>query len=235
MIDNNLDELHNLLKANGTITASKDLTEYNWSTRGHRYRTPDDVLIPVSLSCTVTRTEVYPMSAQNIFAEFVSRRQAEKIVSNTANKVMYPKPIVVWEDPYYLMLIGDAYTTSLVAGVLTYLRKPYKLDFSYTELAGVGTGSLSITAITNASYFLSRSRLTYVDSGGTPVTYKAGEKILKVAGYNTISYSDEPIVVGYPWGYTNTPDFPAHLHDMFVDLAVSLFLEEAKFKLIPKN
>lgn len=233
-IDQNIDEIHDLIKPNGLLTASKDLTEYNWSTRGHRYRTPDDILIPISLPCTVTRTEVYPMTGQVLFADWMSRRQAQRLISHSSDKVMYPKPIAVWEDPYYIMLIGDAYTTSLTAGLLTYLRKPYKLDHSYTELSGTSTGNLTISAITAATYFLAKSRFTYVDPNGVPAIFKPGDKVYKRAGSDTLTYIDEPIKVGYPWGYTDTPDFPAYLHETIVDMAVSMFLDEAKFKLVSK-
>jgi hypothetical protein len=234
-IDQNIDELHDLIKPNGLLTASKDLTEYNWSSRGHRYRTPDDILIPISLPCTVTRTEVYPMANQPLFADWMSRRQAQKLISNTSDKVMYPKPIAVWEDPYYIMLIGDAYTTVLTAGLLTYLRKPYKLDHGYSEIAGTSTGNVTITAITTGEYFLAKSRFTYVDPAGVPAIFKPGDKVLKVAGSNTLTFIDEPIIVGYPWGYTNKPDFPAYIHEGLVDIAVSMFLDESKFKLVSKS
>lgn len=235
VIDENIDELHNLIKPNGLLSSSKDLTEYNWSIRGHRYRTPDDILIPISLSCTVSREEVYPMTGQVLFADWMTRRQAERLVSNSSDKVMYPKPIAVWEDPYYIMLIGDAYTTSLVTGLLTYLRKPYKLDHNYTELTGTSTGNLTISAITAGSYFLAKSRFTYVDPSGVPAVFKPGDKVYKRSGSDTLTYIDEQIKVGYPWGYTDTPDLAPQTHDSLVDLAVSLFLEEAKFKLISKN
>jgi hypothetical protein len=234
-IDQNLDELRNLIIHDGVLSATKNLVEYNWSNRGNRYRIPDDVLVPISLPCTVSRNEVYPMVSQTIFAQWASRLEAQRLVSNTSDKVMYPRPLAVFEDKYYIMLIGDAYTTALTAGLLTYLRKPYKVDFSYIELSATGIGNLSITAITNNSYFLSKANLTYVDSTGTPTTYKPGDKVLKVTGYNTITYLDEPIVVGYPWGQTDTLDFPEFMHEGIVDLAVSLFLDEAKFKLIPKS
>jgi hypothetical protein len=234
-IDANIDELHNLIVPDGILSAVKDLSEYNWSTRGHRYRVPEDVLIPISLACTITRTEVYVMCNQQVFAEWMSRLQAQRLVSHSVDKVMYPKPVVVWEDPYYLMLIGDAYTTVLTAGNLTYLRKPYKLDFDYSELAGVGTANLDITSLATGSYFLAKANLTYVNSAGVPTRFKPGDKVIKVAGYNDITYLDEPIVIGKPWGSTDTPDFPAFLHETLLDLAVSLFLDEAKFKLVPKS
>lgn len=234
-IDMNVDELHMLIKANGEMSSEKYLSEYNWSTRGHRYRAPDDVLLPISLSCTVTRSEIYPMSAQVVFADWMSRRQAERIVSNTSDKVMYPKPIAVWENPYYIMVIVDAYTTSVTAGFLNYLKKPFKLDFSYAELEAVGNGNLDITSITNNTDFLTKSNITYVNAGGSPTVYKAGEKVTKQTGYNTITYLDEHIIVGYPWGYTDKPEFPEYLHDSLVELAVTAFLDEAKFRLIPQK
>lgn len=234
-IDANMDELHTLITADGSLSSVKNTTEYNWSTRGHRYRVPSDVLIPISITCDVTRTEIYPQTSQRLFTDWVSRRQAEKLISTTSNKVMYVKPISVWEDPYYIMIIGDAYTTAITGLYLTYLRKPYKLDFNYAELTGVGTGNLDITAITNGTYFLTKSNMTYVDSLGTPTTYKAGDKVLKVTGYNTVTYVDELLIVGYPWGSTDTPDLPSYLHEPILDTAVSMFLDEAKLKLITKN
>jgi hypothetical protein len=233
-IDANIDELRNLIVTDGVLLYPKTLTEYNWSTRGNRYRVPDDVLIPISLPCTVTRTEIYPMTSQSIFAEWMSRRQAQKLISNSVDKVMYPKPIIVWEDPYYIMLIGDAYTTTLTAGNLTYLRRPYKLDFSYTELSYYTT--LDITVIPNNSYFLTKSRLTYVNEWGVQTIFRPGSKVQKINGYQSCTQAGEwPIAVGYPWGLTDTPDFPAYLHDSIVDMAVSLFLDEAKLRLIPKT
>jgi hypothetical protein len=234
-IEQNIDELRFLIIPDGALTASKNLAEYNWSGRGNRYRTPDDVFIPLSLPCTVSRNEVYPMVSQTLFAQWASRIEAQRLISNTADKVMYPRPLAVFEDPYYIMLIGDAYTTSLTAGLLTYMRKPYKLDFSYTELSATGTGNLTITAITDNTYFLAKARFTYVNSTGTPTIFKPGDKVQKVSGYNTITYADEPIIVGYPWGMSDSLDFPEYMHPGILDLAVSLFLDEAKFKLIPKS
>lgn len=234
-IDQNYDELRYLIIPHGTLTASKNLAEYNWSGRGSRYKMPDNVLIPISLPCTVTRSEVYAMSGQTIFAQWASRQEAQRLISNTADKVMFPRPIAVIEDNFYLMLIGDAYTSSLVAGLLTYLRKPYKVDYSYVELTTGSTYGLDITAITINSYFLTKSNITYVNSTGTPTVYKPGDKIMKVSGYNLVYYIDEPIIVGYPWGLSDTLDFPDYTHEAILDLSVSFFLEEAKFKLVTKS
>jgi hypothetical protein len=234
-IDLNGDELKDLISVDGVLSAQKDLTQYNWSTRGHRYRTPDDILIPISISCSVSRTEVYSMTNQTLFADWVSRLQAQRLVSHSGDKVMYPRPVAVWEDPYYIMLIGDAYTTTIIPGNLVYLRKPYKLSFEYSELDGVGTGNLDIFAISNGSYFLAKSNILYVNSTGVPTTFRTGSKVQKIAGYNTITYIDEQLKIGTPWGYTDVPDLPDYLHDELVEKAVSLFVDEAKFKLIKKS
>jgi len=239
MIDSNYDELSKLIIKSDTLSSKRDLAEYNWTGRGDRYRVPDDVLIPISLACVVTRTDVYPMSDQKEFAQWMSRRQAEKLIKHTADKVMYPKPIALWEDPYYIILIGDAYVTELTAGSLLYVRKPFILSYNYKELeAASATGDLSISDITDDTYFLMMAYGNYVDADGVDTVYVPGDKVKKIASYNTITYNatyEETLKVGYPWGETNTPDFPDYLHDTLLEVAVGLFLDQAKLKLIEKS
>lgn len=234
MIDQNYDELSKLIIKSSTLTTERTLTGFNWGARGKKYRAPDNVLIPISLSCTLSRNEVYPMTSQNIFTKWVSRKQAERLISSSTDKVLHPQPVSFWEDPYYLYLIGDAYTTSITAGVLTFIRKPYKLNFDYAELTGVEDNDLNINVIQDGTYFLAKSYCTYVDGSGTPANYEPGSKVLKVAGHATVqSLNTETVNVGYPWGNTDTFDFPDYLHEQLVEIAVSLFLE-AKLKLVQK-
>lgn len=239
MIESNFDELSKLTQMTADLSPVRDTSQYNWSTRGTRFRAPSDVLIPFSLSCSVSRNEIYAMSSQKVFADFVSRRQAEKIISHSNDKVMYPRPICVWEDPYYIMVIGDAFTTAITAPYLSYIRKPYIMSFGYQSLtASSEFGNLNISAITDGSYFLMRSYSQYVDSGGTPTNYNPGDKVQKITGYNTVTNiggSGETCSVGYPYGETDTPDFPAYLHDRIIEIASQLFLDQAKLKLIPKS
>jgi hypothetical protein len=153
---------------------------------------------------------------------------------------MYPYPVVLWEDPYYMIVVSDAYTTSLSAGPFTYLRKPFILSHDYNESEATGTGGLVLPGtsyIAVGDYFLMKSYSTYVNSAGEPTTYSPGSKVQRIADFNIISNyggDGEQIVIGFPWGYTDTPDFPAFIHDRLVEMAVTLFMDEAKLKLIPK-
>jgi hypothetical protein len=228
-IDQNIDELSKLIDRSKTLSFAKPPTMLNWGTRSIRYRMPEDCLIPISLTANVTRSEVLPMTTQKQFVEFVSRKQAERLVSDTSNKVIYPKPVVFFEDQFYLIIVGDAFTTAITAGEFVYLRKPSKLSYDYAEITGLGT--ISISAIPSNTYFKALTTLYYISGN-----YESGSKILRYQPYpNVVSIDNEPIKVGYPWGYTDTPEFPDYLHNKLVDLAVQLFIDEAKLKLVQKQ
>src|SRR3972149_3987390 len=80
IIDNNLDEIAGLITSGGLLYHNKTKSGYNWDIRGQMYRLPDNCLSPISLTATVTRTEVLPMTDQKQFALFVNRKQAEKLI-----------------------------------------------------------------------------------------------------------------------------------------------------------
>ena len=238
MIESNYDELSGLIVKSDDLSSKRDLKGYNWASRGDRYRIPDNVLVPISLSCTVSRGDVYPMSDQLLFAQWVSRRQAERLISTSADKVMYSKPVVLLEDPYYILLIGDAYTTSLTAGSLLYIRKPFKLSYDYSELESSGIDDLAISDIETDSYFLMMSYGNYYDANDVATVYAPGDKVKKLSSRNLITYNPtygETLKVGYPWGHTDTPEFPDYVHDTILENAVSLFLDQAKLKLVQKS
>lgn len=228
------DDLSKLITRGGLLQYSYAMDSYNWGSRGRRYRMPEDVLIPLSIAATLTRTEVAAGSNQKMFAEWVSRQQAQKLISDTYDKMIHVRPVAFIEDEFYVCILGDAYTTSISADTISYVRKPSVLSFDYMELSG--TSTIDITSITTGVYMKALTALTYVNAGGSPVNYKAGDKIIKVAGYNTITaLSGEPPAIGYPWGYTDTPDFPDYLHEDILERATMLFLDEAKLKLVPKE
>jgi len=226
-IDSNLDELNDLITSGGVLYHASQPTTLNWNARAVRYRMPDDVLIPISLSALITRQEVIPMIDQLQFVKFVSRRQAEKIVSDSSNKVIHVTPVAFFEDEYFITVVGDAYVDEISANELVYLRKPYNLSFEYAEITG--NTNLSVATIGTGVYFRAMSNLIY---NGT--AYAPGSKILKVAGQNTVTGASN-LKVGYPWGETNTPDFPEYTHMKFVDMAVQLYINEAKLLLVQKQ
>lgn len=244
-LDIHQDEFSNLIVGHKELTdnvtvnyvSSGDfIINYNWSGRSKRYQVPSDMMIPISLACKHTRTEVYPYSDQRVFAQFVSRKQAERIVSDPANKAIFVRPIAFIDDKYYIMLIGDAYTTALSSPYLTYLKEPFELSHEFTRLSS-STSTLTISAITDGSYFRMLSPGEYVNSVGAATTYRPGDKVLKVAGYPTISQIDtnRDIEVGYPYNYTDTPEFPEFMHDLLLERSVMMFLEEGNLKLVSKQ
>lgn len=235
-IDIHQDQFRELIISNKELTNAKSISNYNWTGRGNRYQAPSDMLIPISVSCVHTRTEVYPYSEQKVFAQFVSRKQAERIVSDPANKAIFVRPIVFIDDKYYLTLIGDAYTGAITSPYLTYLKEPFDLSHEFTRLSST-TATLSISDISNGSYFRMLSTGEYVNSSGTATIYEPGDKVLKVTGYNSIDQvdSDRDLEVGYPYKYTDTPEFPEFMHDILLEMAVRMFLEEGNLKLVSKQ
>ena len=236
LVDQNLDELNELITSDGNLYHEVAATNYNWGSRAKRYRLPDDCLFPISLTVTVTRTEVLPMINQLQFVEFVSRRQAERIISDTSDKVIHPKPVAFIDDEYYVMVVGDSYVSSITASKLVYLRKPYTLSLTYSELTNTDA-TIDISSIADNSYFRPMSSISYYDGSGV-ASFTAGSKVKKLAGYDSVTVvavSNVEMKVGFPWGETNVPDLAPLTHMKLVDLAVQLFVDEAKLKLVPKQ
>lgn len=233
-VDQAQDDLRFLIRTQDVPEYPWPTTNQNWGDRGKRYRLPENVLIPLSLTCTVTREEVQPYTDQTVFAEFRSRIQAERLIKTARDQVIHVKPVAFIEDEFYLVVVGDSYVTAIEANRLTYLRKPDKLSYDYTELTG--NPDLNITSISNGTYMRMLTPVQYVNTGGATTNYLPGEKVIKVAGYNTIfDRNNEPVKIGYPWGYTDTPDFPEHMHEDILERSTQLFLDEAKLKLLPKE
>jgi hypothetical protein len=233
-IEANRDDLRFLIVRGGVLQYSYAMDTYNWGSRGKRYRMPDNVLIPLSLSATVSREEVAPMTSQKMFAEWRSRKQAERLIKDTSDQVIHVRPVAFLEDEFYVCVLGDAYVTSIDANELSYLRQPDVLSFDYNELTG--TATLDITSVPDGTNMKALTALIYVNASGTPTNYIAGEKVVKVAGYNTITaLGGEPSKIGYPFGFTDTPDFPSYMHEDILNRATTLFLDEAKLKLVPKE
>ena len=85
-VDQAQDDLRFLIRTQDVPEYPWPTTNQNWGDRGKRYRLPENVLIPLSLTCTVTREEVQPYTDQTVFAEFRSRIQAERLASSWAER-----------------------------------------------------------------------------------------------------------------------------------------------------
>ena len=145
--------------------------------------------------------------------------------------------MVLWEDGHVFAVIGDAYTTSITVSDIAYLRKPWPLSFDYTVLEGTTEGgNLSISEIPTSVYFKAYTPGGYYNESFNPITIYPGQKVKKISGYNTITGVSGIIQkVGYPWGYTNTFEFPEYMHSQLIDNAVDEFIKEGKLMLVQKQ
>jgi hypothetical protein len=202
---------------------------------------PTEMISLISVYCTYTRSDVPPMTSDILFTEFVSVEETKDIVATDANKPIFPHPIAAYENEFSILLIGDAYTTGFSNVRIRYLREPFNLSFNYSELEATseGTDLTSINSIVaDNNYFRSFAKGQYYDDVPSAITIQAGEKVKKVSGYNTIvggAYPGWRQKIGAPYGETDTPELPGHLHEELVDLAVQIFMDEAKLKLVPKT
>lgn len=233
-IDTNSEDLRFLFKRGQNLLYPYAMDYQNWGARAKRYRAPDDFMIPISLGVTISRSEVAPMTNDKMFVEFVSRRQAENLINDSSDKVIHVQPCAYIEDEFYIVIVGDAYVTSIAAGEFTYLRKPDILSFDYQELTHAST--LDISTIPTGTYMRALSPLTYVNATPVVTSFIPGDKVEKIAGYHSMtSLGGEPVKIGYPWGETDTPDFPEYRHEDILERSTQLFLDEAKLKLVSKQ
>lgn len=231
-IDFNQDELRMLIKGKALPTDYTPTSSEAWQTYGERFLIDEDILTPISLSVNRSRNEIYAGSNEAVFCDLVSRRQAERILTTASDHPMYPKPLAIWLNKYHMIVIGDAYTTAITNPYLVYLKKPFTLSFNYTEITTEGANNIS--AIPVNSYFIVHSRCSYYNDLFQATVYDAGSKVRKLNGYNTVTVVDDDLKIGYPYGEIDTPEFPEYMHDGIVDKAISIYLDEAKFKLIAK-
>ncbi|NJO07984.1 MAG: hypothetical protein HC876_22070 [Chloroflexaceae bacterium] len=234
-IDANSENLRYLIQSEKQLMYHKDMTSQNWGVRAQKRRLPEDFLLPLSVTVTTNRTEVAAHSDYQQFAKLTTRRQAEKLMRTPSDRVIHIQPVAFIEDEFYIVVVGDSYVTSIVLSSLNYIRKPDKLSFEYAELTG-GSASLDISSIPAGVYMRALSYLRYVNSAGSTVNFNPGDKVLKISGYNTIfSIDSEPVKIGHPWGYTDTPDFPEYMHQDILERAIQMFLDESKLKLVAQQ
>lgn len=238
-IMSNMDALKDMVE-NTNALVEDSITGFPHGASVIRVLLPTDMLSLISVYCTYTRSDVPPMASDILFTDFVSVEETKDIVATDANKPIFPRPVAAFENEFNLLLIGDAYTTEFSSVKLRYLRAPFNLSLTYAELeaSDVGTDLLNIQAIiADNNYFRTFAKGNYYNDVPDAITFQAGDKVKKQIGYNTIvgtPYTAWKQKIGAPYGETDTPELPGHLHEEIVDLAVQIFMDEAKLKLVQK-
>ena len=185
----------------------------------------DDYVYYIRSDSYLTRSDAIPvLTAAYIPNKTVSYSDLSRLLQTPWNIPILRNPIVVFEEDNRIYIIHDSYTTGPTLVSLTYLRRPYNFDTSYTEFTAsipnatvpIGTKLRAITAI--ASYHDGSS-------------YSIGDYFTKVSGYNSIG-ADEIVCSPHDAiDITTECEFPYQVHDEILNMAVSMYVEEAKFRL----
>ena len=238
-IISNMDSLKDMVE-NTTALVEDSITGFPHGSSVIRVLLPTNMLSLISVYCTYTRSAVPPMTSDIIFTELVSVEETKDIVATDASMPIFPHPVAAFENEFNILLIGDAYTTEFSNVKIRYLREPFDLSLTYQELEAtdIGTDLTSInTIVADNNYFRAFTKGDYYDDVPQVTTFQAGDRVKKIRGYNTIvgtPYTAWRQKIGAPYGETDTPELPGHLHEEIVDLAAQIFMDEAKLKLVSK-
>ena len=203
------------------------------------YHMPQDFMYFISCHVKTTRggADVLPAAtAQWQECKVVSHDQAERFLSNAFNKPIMREPVILFDADGYFTIIYDTDQNTTVNDIeFTYLRKPHTLAFDFQWMNG--SSVVLTSAMINSPVRVKNGSLVEYPSNGLPVGgYRAGSKFSVIDGYYTLySYNSFfDMYVGYPGDSTDELSIASYMHEDIVRLAVQMFLDEAKFKLVSK-
>jgi len=201
-----------------------------------KYALPDDFLFFVNAVLFSKRsndTDTIMRYTGNEYqpCKLINHAQAQRFYTTPINHPIMREPVVFMEEERILNLLYDYETLATGNLYLTYIRKPFKLSFEYTEL----------TVLTSAHVgadvrVLQGSRIYYPINLYPANGYYPGDRITVTDGNYTLRSVTAAYdhTVGYPHNETNVCELPVYQHEDVVRLAVQMFLEEAKLKLVTK-
>jgi len=184
----------------------------------------DDYVYYIRSDSYLTRSDAIPvLTATYIPNKTVSYSDLSRLLQTPWNIPILRNPIAVFEENDRIYLIHDSYTNTLTQVSLTYLRRPYNFDTNYSEFTAsipnatvpVGTRLRAITAIAD-----------YVGAA-----YSIGDYFTKTSGYNSIGAAETVCSPHDAIGVTTECEFPYQVHDEILNMAVSMYVEEAKYRL----
>jgi len=219
------DDLKNFIKTVVFSTSPATLGVY--SGKAKYIDMLDDYVYYVRSDSQVTRSDAIEIaSAKYVPNRIVPHSEIDVLISTPWNYPILRNPIVVFEESDRIYIIHDTYTATLPNVSLTYLRRPYNFDTNYetfasggTLLSGIGTG-IKMRALETSVYM--------------GATYQKGDYITKVVSQNTLTSGS----VCTPYdaiSETDECEFSYHTHDDILQLAVKMYIEEAKFRLNIKS
>ena len=200
------------------------------------YQLPYDFMHVIACSVQASRTNASIMKSNNLQwtqCKIVPPNQSKRFITNSINLPILRESVVFFNADQTMVLIYDHEQGEPNDVELTYLIKPYKLSFDFNWITGFVSSMIG-------QYFRVKagSRIMYPTSGFPAGGWYSGQQLKVRDGYETIyPYTDDMTYesyVGYPANETDECPLAVYLHEDIVRLAVQMFLEEAKLKLVTK-
>ena len=161
--------------------------------------------------------------------KLINHSEAERFYTTPINHPIMREPVVFFEEERVLNLMYD-YETGDGTLYLVYVKKPFKMSFEYTELT-----SVDVSYISKEVRVLHGSSIYYPVDAYPSNGYVRGDRIT-ISDGNYIFYPASGLnnTVGYPHDETNQCELPIYQHEDIVRLAIQMYMDEAKFKLMQK-
>jgi len=214
------DDLKNLIKTVvfPTPSPASDATLGVYSGRAKFVDMIDDYIFYIRSDSEMTRTDAIPIaSGQYVPNKIIPHSELERLLDTPWNYPIIRNPAVVFEENNRIYVVHDTYTSDISNVSLTYLRRPYNFDTSYTAygtpISAVGPG-IKMRALTTTVY--------------AGVTYKVGDYLTKAGDTLTSGTVCTPYDA---IDETDECEFSYHTHDDILRLAVQMYIEESKFRL----
>ncbi len=204
------------------------------------YSLPDDYLHFISCYIKVNRqgADIMP-SALHMWqkCELITQDQVERYITTDINKPIMREAVIMFDaDSFARIILAPDQSNSIYELEFTYLRKPHTLDFDFQWINGGDGTALTYAMVSKQVRVRNGSLMKYPTSLEPIRGYKPGDKFRVINGYyNLYSYSNyHGRYIGYPGNSTNELSIASYLHEDIVRMAVSMLLDEAKFKLVQK-
>jgi len=185
---------------------------------GEVLRVPYDYIYYMLSRSKVTRSTVAVASAEWTSNKVITHDELDNVITTPFNDPILRKPCVLFEDSSSMVIYSDS-DTILSDFELIYIRKPNKLILDTYVTA---TGVLPVGTYTIVSDIATFDALFY-NIGDTITGYAAKSLTVGTAVLSHLAFG------------TNTCELAEYTHQEIVDLAVKIFIEEVKYKLMPNE
>ncbi len=184
----------------------------------------------------ITRTSVVPIvSSDAVPNELITYDEIEQYITTPYNYPILSMPKVFFQSTDLIIVIYDINTTygTTNAFNLTYLKKPKILIDEYTKTNCYR--SVTTTFDSSDTVIVTLGTITYPSAGGT--IYTVGQIFTIVPAQLSVIFTsgNEGCLLGNYTIETQTCELAEYTHEEIARLGVTIYLDELKFKLLPKS